>query len=166
MAQPPPFRNRPNLHLALTQLTGSPRQQSPGTLLASSSLSTPRQSPAGTPYGRTSYSPYHSASLKPPTPSMYGDQSPYTPRRSSYASYGSYGWFRFRRTFATKSIWLLLMLAALVVWWSNGGNRQLDVARFGASGLGRELLAERKMHNHQFIPASNPKIHVRCFHFA
>ncbi len=162
MTQPPPLRNRPNLHLALTQLNGSPRQQGPGTPLASSSLSTPHHSPAGTPYGKTAYSPYRSASLKLPTPSLYGSPSPFTPRLNSYGSYGNYKWFRIKRNFASKPVWLLLMVAALFVWWFNGGSEELDLAKLGASGLGKELMSERKMDDYQFYPASNPKIHVGC----
>jgi hypothetical protein len=163
MTQQPPLRNRPNLHLALTQFNGSPRQQGPGTPLPSSCLSTPYPSPAGTPYGKTSYSPYSSGSLVPPTPSLYGSSSSSAPGRN-YASYGDYNWFRVRRTFASKPVWLLLMIAALFVWWFNGGGEELDLMKLGASDLGKELLSERKMHNYQFYPASNPKIHVGFLH--
>lgn len=162
MTQPPPLRNRPNLHLALTQLNGSPRQQGPGTPLASSSFSTPRHSPAGTPYGKTAYSPCHSASLKPPTPSLYGSPSPFARWRNSHGFYSNYSWFRVKRTFASKPVWLLLMVAALFVWWFNGGSEELDLVKLGASGLGKEIMSERKMHDYQFYPASNPKIHVGC----
>jgi len=162
MSQAPPLRSRPNLHLALTQLNGSPRQLGPGTPLANPSLSTPYHSPAGTPYGKTAYSPYHSASLKPPTPSLYEDQSPFAHRRNSYRPYGNCSWFRIRRTFASKPIWLLLMFAGLIVWWLNGGSEELDVVKLGASGFAKELMNQREMHDYQFYPASNPKIHVGC----
>lgn len=151
MSQPPPLRSRPNLHLALTQLNGSP---SP---LPSSSLTVPYQS-SGTPFGKTAYSPFRSAGLKPPT--QYGSPVSFAPGRSSKSRYSSYSWFRFKRALTSKPIWLVLMVAALTMWWFYGGNEELDVVKLGASGLGKDVLHDRRMHNYQFYPATNPKIHV------
>lgn len=36
----------------------------------------------------------------------------------------------------------------------------MNVVKLGASGLGRDFLHERRMHDYQFYPAANPKIHV------
>lgn len=163
MSYPPPLRNRPNLHLALTQFDGSPRRQGPGMPLASSSLCTPYHSPTGTPYGRTAYSPFRSASLKPPTPLLCGSPSSFTPRRGVYGRYGRYSWLRIKRAFASKPILILLMVAGLTIWWFNGGSKELDVVKLGASGFGKAIMNERKMHEYQFYPASNPKIHVGHF---
>ena len=158
MSNPPPLRNRPNLHLGLAQLNGSPRQAGQGTL-PTSSLSVPYRSPAGTPFGRTAYSPFRSADLRPPTP--YGAPSSFAPRPSSSSLYANRRWFRPTGAFYSKPLWLLLLFAVLTVWWFNGGSNELDVVKLGASGLGREFLNERRMHKYQFYPATNPKIHVR-----
>ncbi|MCJ1278851.1 hypothetical protein MMC21_006670 [Puttea exsequens] len=56
-------------------------------------------------------------------------------------------------------MFLLLLLFALVLWWFNGGSQEVDVVKLNASGLGKELLQERRMHDYQFYPATNPKIH-------
>ena len=52
------------------------------------------------------------------------------------------------------------MVFALTLWWFNGGSEELDVVKLGAAGLRKELLNERRMHDYQFYPATNPKIHV------
>lgn len=52
------------------------------------------------------------------------------------------------------------MLIALSLWWFNGGSGELDIVKRGTAGLGKEFLYERRMHNYQFYPATNPKIHV------
>lgn len=157
MSQPPPLRNRPNLHLAFTQLNGSPRQPGQATP-PTSSLSAPYMSPGSTPFGKTTYSPYRSADLKPPTP--YGGPISFAPRRSNKSFYSQYKWFLVKRAFSSKPAWLFLMVAALTLWWFNGGSRELDVVKLSASGLGKEFLNERRMHDYQFYPATNPKIHV------
>ena len=157
MSQPPPLRSRPNLHIALTQLNGSPRQ--PGhTSAATGSLSVPYQSPAGTPLAKTAYSPFRSAELKSPMP--YGGQIPFPSVRSPRSSYANHRSFRIKRTLASKSTWLLLILLALTVWWLSGGSKKLDMARLGASDLGKKLLNEKRMRDYQFYPATNPNIHV------
>lgn len=157
MSQPPPLRNRPNLHLALTQLNGSPRHLDQATLPASSS-SVPYQSSVDTPFGKTAYSPFLSAVSKPPTP--YGGSVAFAPRHSSKSHYGHHNWYRIKRTLSSKLVCLILMVAALTVWWFNGGSEELDVVKLGASGLGKEFLQERRMHDYQFFPATNPKVHV------
>ena len=157
MSQPQPFRQRPNLHLALTQLTGSPRhssQFSPSSTPLTSRLPTP----SGTPFGTTSYSPFRSASLK--LPSQYNSTTHLAPRRPSYSSHEKPHLFRFRRLLASKPIWLLLMFAALVFWWLNGGSEELDEVKLSAKGLGKDFLRDRRMQDFQFYPATNPKIHA------
>ena len=157
MSHPPPLRNRPNLHLGLAQLNGSPRQTRLGTL-PNSSLSVPYRSPAGTPFGKTAYSPFRSAGLRPPSP--YEASVSFVPRRSNTSLHTKKKWFRNKSAFSSKPLWLLLVVAALIVWWFNGGRSELDVVKMGASDLGREFLKERWMHDYQFYPATNPKIHV------
>ena len=53
------------------------------------------------------------------------------------------------------------MAVALTLWWFNGGSEELDVVKLSAAGLGKEFLKERRMGDFQFLPATNPKIHVR-----
>lgn len=70
-------------------------------------------------------------------------------------------WFRIKRIFSSKPLVLLLLVLALALWWFNGGSEDLDIVKLSASGLGKELMQERRMHDYQFYPATNPKIHVR-----
>ncbi|KAL6721838.1 hypothetical protein ACLMJK_000943 [Lecanora helva] len=156
MSQSLPTRNRQNLRLALAQLNGSPRPSGQFTPLAGS-LSVPNQSPAETPFGKTSYSPFRSAHLKPLSP--YGSPVAFAPRSSDRTYYGKFYWFRIKRALSSKPIWLFLMAVVLLTWWFNGGSDELDLVNFSASGLGKELLQEMKMHDYQFFPATNPKIH-------
>lgn len=51
------------------------------------------------------------------------------------------------------------MIVALALWWFNGGSEEMNVVKLGASGLGKDFLHERRMHDYQFYPATNPKIH-------
>lgn len=158
MSQPQPFRQRPNLHLALTQLTGSPRhssQSSPSSTPLTSRLPTPN----GTPFGTTSYSPFRSAPLK--VPSQYSSTAQLVPRRSSHSSHEKHSWLRCRYLLASKPIWLFLMTIALLLWWLNGGSEELDEVKLSAKGLGKDFLRDRRMQDFQFYPATNPKIHVR-----
>ena len=158
MSQPPPFRQRPNLQLALTQLTGSPRHLSQGTP-STTPLSTPLPTLGGTPFGITAYSPFRSAGLKLPTP--YSSASSFETRRTAANSnYRNYNHFRIKRSLSSKPIWLFLMVIALTLWWYNGGSKELDLVKLSATGLGKELLRDRRMGGFQFLPASNPKIHV------
>ena len=157
MSQAPPLRNRPNLHLGLTKLTGSPRHPSQSTPPATP-FSNPYPSPGDTPLAKTAYSPFSSAGLKAPHPCGPGATT--TPRNRRRPWYGSHAWFRVRRVLASKPILLVFMLIALSLWWFNGGSEELDIVKFGTAGLGKEFLYERRMHNYQFYPATNPKIHV------
>lgn len=154
----PPLRSRPNLHLALTDLTGSPRQSAQSTPPPTSRFTTPYPTPGDTPFAKTAYSPYYSAGLIAPT--LFETPESFTPRRKSRSCYRKYNGHHFKRLSASKPVWLLLMLLALALWWFNGGSEEINVVKLGASGLGKEYLLERRMHDHQFFPATNPKIHV------
>ena len=161
MSQAPPLRSRPNLHLGLTKLTGSPRHPNQSTPPATPFYN-PYPSPGNTPLAKTANSPFSSAGFKAPHP--YGSRDIITPRdrprdRGRYW-YGNCAWFRIRRILASKPIVLVFMLATLSLWWVNGGSKELDIVKHGTAGLGKEFLHERRMHNYQFYPATNPKIHV------
>jgi hypothetical protein len=158
MSQPPPLRNRPNLHLGLTQLNGSPRHPSQSTPTRSP-LSTPYPTPNDTPFAKTAYSPFPSASLKPPN--GFESPAPVPMRRWGRSFRSKVNWFRIKRIFSSKPLVLLLLVLALALWWFNGGSEDLDIVKLSASGLGKELMQERRMHDYQFYPATNPKIHVR-----
>ena len=145
MSQTPPFRSRPNLHLSLTPLTGSP---------VASRLNTP----LATPFGTTKYSPFRSAGLIPPTP--YGSPAQFSPRRSK-ADYVTYTKQRIRRTLGSRLLWLVLFFVGLFWWWSTGGKHNLEVVKLKSAGLGKGILAPEVTRGLQFFPASNPKIHVR-----
>ena len=157
MSQVPPFRQRPNLHLALTQLSGSPRHPSQVTP-SSTPLSTPVPTPGGTPFATTAYSPFLSGGLKAPT--SYSSTSSFAPRHSSQSNYGSYVWARIRYSLSSKPTWLFLMAVALMLWWFNGLSEELNVVKLNAAELGKGFMQERQMQDYQFFPASNPKIHV------
>ena len=154
----PPLRNRPNLRLALTDLTGSPRQSALSTPPPSSRFITPYPTPGDTPFAKTAYSPYYSAGLK--SPLVYGTPESFTPRRANRVCHCNYNGHRLKHLFASKPVWLFLMVVALVLWWFNGGSEEINVVKLGASSLGRDFLHERRMHDYQFYPATNPKIHV------
>ena len=154
----PPLRNRPNLRLALTDLTGSPRQSALSTPPSNSRFITPYPTPGDTPFAKTAYSPYYSAGLK--SPSIYGTPESFTPRRTNRLCYWNYNGYRLKHLFASKPVWLFLMVVALVLWWFNGGSEEVNVVKLGASSLGRDFLHERRMHDYQFYPATDPKIHV------
>ena len=164
MSREPPFQRRPNLHLALTPLTGSPRQYSTST--PTSRAETPVPTPTSTPLATTSYSPFTSAGLKPlgansfPTAQPYGSATPFKSRPRELRLYSRYNWLQMRRIFRSKPIWLALMGFALMLWWFNGGSHDLDALKLSASELGKELMQGRRMQDYQFYPASNPKIHV------
>ncbi|KAI9716817.1 MAG: hypothetical protein M1812_005157 [Candelaria pacifica] len=143
MSQTPPFRNRPNLHLSLTPLSGSP---------IPSRLNTP----LATPFGTTKYSPFRSAGLIPPTP--YGGPVQFSPRRSK-ADYVTYTKQRLRRTFSNRLTWLLLFFVGLVWWWGTGGKRELELVKLKSVGVGKGMLAPEITRGLQFFPASNPKIY-------
>lgn len=151
MAQTPPFRNRPRLHLALAPLTGSPRP-------LDQSISNSSKLP--TPLSITAYSPFRSAGLKPPTP--YGGLMQFNPRPSRKPNgRQSYVWFRVRRAVKSKSLWLFLLIGILTLWCFSGAD-ELNAIRLNARKLGNGMFAEERTRGLQFFPATNPKIHV-CF---
>lgn len=145
---PTPFRNRPNLHLSLSQFSASPRVSSHATPL-----------PVGTPFATTTYSPFRSAGLKPPTP--YRGPMHFTPRHERRRYYETYSWYRVKRMLKSKPLWLLLGLVVLILWWFHGGRDELNMVKLDANRLGRELFPEGRTKGLQFFPATNPKIHVR-----
>ena len=154
-----PLRNRPNLHLASTDLNGSPRQAAQSTPTPTSRFTTPYPTPGDTPFTRAAYSPYYSGGLK--VPANYETPGSFMPRRTSRSCYPNYNGYRFRRVFARKAVWFLFMVFAFALWWwFNGGSQEINVVSLGARSLGKELLYERRMHKYQFYPATNPKIHV------
>lgn len=163
MSRTPPFRSRPQLHLAFTNLNGSPRHPShdtPGSSTVSTPSATPLLAPFPTPFANTAYSPFRSAGLKPPTP--YGGPMHFTPRRGDRPSiFDNYTLFRIRRFLSSKPLWFLLVLSALTFWWFHGGSNELDLVKISASGFGRELFQDARTQDLQFFPATNPKIHVR-----
>lgn len=152
MTQTPPFGGRSKLHLALTQLTGSPGHIS--------------QSSHGfnaltTPVSHATYSPFRSAGLAPPTP--YGGPTHFTPRAQKSNRRDTYTWFRLGWVLSSKPIWFMLMLGTLVLWWFNGGRDEMELVRVGAAEFGRDFFQEQRTQGLQFFPAANPKIHVCSF---
>ena len=157
MSQTGPFRQRPNLHLALTQSTGSPRQPSQSSL-ARSLNTTPVSTPGSTPLARTNYSPLTSAVPRLPTPFSSGLSLP--PRRSPRLKHQRSRWLLLKQLLSNRPLVLLLFLATLVVWLLNGGSKGLEIARLSASDLGREFLLKRRMQDYRFFPATDSKIHA------
>jgi len=145
MANTPPLRNRPNLHLSLKSLAGLP-------------TSSWQSTPATTPFNATTYSPFRSADLR--TPASQGGAPQFLPRRSSSIR-GRYGFYKPRRLLSGRALLLGAVLFGLIYWWSNGGREDLEVAKLRSTSLKEELFAPDITKNLQFYPASNPKIHVR-----
>ncbi|KAI9675280.1 MAG: hypothetical protein M1817_001182 [Caeruleum heppii] len=143
MSLTPPFRNRPNLHLALTAKTVSP------ALSRNSSSST-------TPFNTTTYSPYRSAALKPPTP--YKETARFLPRRIRNR-YGGHASHRARRIISSRALWFAVTVCGLLWWWIIAGREELEMARFQSSDLGKEIFGPEITRGLQFFPATNPKIH-------
>ncbi|KAI4139823.1 MAG: hypothetical protein LQ341_004071 [Variospora aurantia] len=157
MASHRPFRTRPNLHLALTQQTGSPRNPN-ATTSTSSRFSSPFSTPTTTPLATTSYTP--SASAKFAAPSPYVPPMHFTPRqRHKYRHYGRAAWFKAKRILSNRTSWLLLTAILIVLWWVNGGREGFDTVKHGAAGLGRDIFRDGVVQNMQFFPPSNSKIH-------
>lgn len=152
MTQTPPFGGRPKLHLALTQLTGSPGH---------TSQSAHGFNALSTFVPHATYSPFRSAGLAPPTP--YGGPMQFTPRAQTSTRHDTYTWFRLGRVLSSKPVWSMLMLGALVLWWFNGGRNEMDLARSSAAEFGRDFFQEQRTQGLQFFPANNPKIHVCSF---
>ena len=153
MAQTPPFRNRPKLHIALSHFNGSPRPPGYATPM-SSGASTPN----ATPFATTAYSPFRSAGLKAPTP--YHISKNATPDREKNRYFRRYAWFRAKRMLSSRPVWFLLALLALMLCWFHGRNRALDGIQLNMNRLAKEHPSGGRTKNLQFIPATNPKIHV------
>ena len=156
MAQTPSPRHRPNLHLSLTPLLGNPNQtyqSAPGH--------TPYSTPQVNPLVATTYSPFRSAGLKPPTP--YGGSVRFFPRpnESSFA-YGNYAWFCFRRLCTGRTSVLIVVLIGLLWWWRAGLSNDLQLVKLGVNDfrLVTQLFEAEDTKDLQFFPAVNPKIHV------
>ena len=145
MSRTPPFRSRPNLHLTLTPLAGSP-------------VPSLQSTPNTTPYSTTKDSSFHFAGLKrPPTPSSPAQSA----RKPSSSAYTSYMICRPSRVLSTRGLLLIAVCFGLILWWSNGGREDIEVVRLRSSGLKKNLFAPEITKGLQFFPASNPKIHVR-----
>ena len=158
MSHSAPFRQRPNLHLALVQSTGSPRHSSHSTPLRTPS-GTPASTPNGTPLGTTSYSPFPSAGpTRIPTP--YSSSLSLPPRRPSKTRQKQFKWSSCKHLLCCRYLLLYFLVSALVIWVLNSGSNGLSRVKISASDLGRDYLLQRRMHNYQFYPAANPKIHV------
>lgn len=158
MASQRPLRTRPNLHLALTQQTGSPRNAN-ATISISSRFSSPFGTPTGTPLATSSYSPSGSSRLKAPSP--YGGPMHFTPRQKhKYRRYGRAAWLKAKRIFSSRTTWLLFIVVLTLLWWVNGGSEEFNAVKSGAAGLGRDIFQDGVVQNMQFFPPSNPKIHV------
>ncbi len=156
MAQTPPFRNRPNLYIALPRLTGSPRHPAYATPI-SSGTSTPN----GTPFATTAYSPFRSAGLNPPAP--YHTSRDTTPDREKSRYFDGYSWFRTKRLLSSRPLWFLFALLVLSLWWFHRRLQAPDVVQWKAHHLGKQHASEGRTKKLQFFPATNPKIHV-CLH--
>ncbi|KAL8855487.1 MAG: hypothetical protein Q9178_007869 [Gyalolechia marmorata] len=152
-----PFRTRPNLHLTLTQQSGSPRNTNAATA-ASSRFASPFRTPTASPLATNSYSPYESAKLKASSPQ--GSTVHFTPRqRHKYRRYYRAALLTVKRMLLTRTTWLLATLLLTVVWWLNGGSEELGTVKLGAAGFGRDLFEDGVTQDMQFFPPSNPKIH-------
>lgn len=160
MSQTPSPRHRPNFHLSLTPLLGTPNQIYHATPPAHTPFSTPHASS----FGLTNYSPFRSAGLRPPTP--YGGSVQFTPRsqRKANSVYGSYTLFRLKRIFTSRALVLLIVVVVGFFWWWRAGlGSETKIIKVGRSGfgLGSQLFEVEATKELQFFPAANPKIHVR-----
>ena len=155
MAQTPPFRNRPNLHIALSQFTGSPRQPNYATPISSGA-----STPYGTPFATTSYSPFRSAGFRPPA--SYHSSRSVTPDREKSRYFGNYSWFRTKRLLSSRLLWFFLVLIGLTSWWVHGRRKATDLFELQADRLEKEYIPTGATKDLQFFPATNPKIHVCC----
>ncbi|KAL8719150.1 MAG: hypothetical protein Q9225_003812 [Loekoesia sp. 1 TL-2023] len=137
--------------------TGSPRNPKL-TTSTPSRFSSPFGTPTGTPLTTTSYSPLESAKLKAPSP--YGGPMHFTPRqRHRYRRYSRAAWLKFKRILSTRATWFLVVLVFTILWWLNGGSKELDAVKLGAAGFGKDLFQDGATQDMQFFPPSNPKIH-------
>lgn len=88
----------------------------------------------------------------------------FTPRYERRRYFETYSWFRLKRMLKSKPLWILLGLVVLTLWWLHAGWAELDMAKFDANRLGKDLFPEGRTKDLQFFPATNPKIHVRYSH--
>ena len=173
MSSAPPFRQRPDLNLDPTLLTGSPRRHGSSTPTSRAETLIPNLT--GTPLAMNPYSPFTPitpANLKffkansSPQAQYHETTTRYKPPSREPPFIRMWNRLQIRHLLNSKPIWLILMGLALVMWWFKGGGQKLDMAKLSASGLGKEFMQGRRMQDYQFYPASNPKIHVRftrCF---
>lgn len=91
----------------------------------------------------------HAASLLP-SPGSYDGKS--------QSLFGSRNWYKFRRLMSRPLPWVIIIILALIVWWSNGARQELD--RPEVQRKLRELFPPEVTADMQFYPASNNKIHV------
>ncbi|KAL8829138.1 MAG: hypothetical protein Q9170_006298, partial [Blastenia crenularia] len=160
MASQRPLRTRPNLHLALTQQTGSPRNPKP-TTSTSSHFSSPYSTPTGTPLAATPYSSFQSAQLQAPSP--HGGPMRFTPRQKhKIRRYGRAAYLRTKRILSTRLTWLILVVILAMTWWLNGGGENFDAV---AAGFSKEMFQDGITQDLQFFPPSNPKIHNTGVYF-
>ncbi|KAL8728716.1 MAG: hypothetical protein Q9166_005203 [cf. Caloplaca sp. 2 TL-2023] len=153
-----PFRSRPNLHLSLTQQTGSPCNPH-AAAPTSSRFASPFGTPTTSPLATTSNSPYESAKLKAPSP--YGGAVPFTPRQKhKYRRHVRAALLTLKRMLSTRTTWFLVVLVTTIVWWFNGGSEGFGAVKLGSAGYGRDLFQDGITQDLQFFPPSNPKIHV------
>jgi len=160
MSRTPSPRHRPNFHLSLTPLLGTPNQIYQATPPGQTPFSTPHVSP----FGLTTYSPFRSAGLRPPTP--YGGSVQFTPKpqRKANSVYGSYTLFRLKRICTSRALVLLIVVVVGFFWWWRAGlGSEIKVVKVGRTGfgLGSQLVEPEATKDLQFFPAANPKIHVR-----
>jgi hypothetical protein len=164
-AHTPSPRHRPNFHLSLTPLLGSPHE-----IIPAEPGRTPYMTPQVSPFGlsrpgMTNYSPFRSAGLKPPSP-YSASTVQFTPRpsRTPNSVYGNYTWFRLKRWFNSRALLLALVILGLLWWWQGGPTRELKNIKVSerAFKLGNQIfhLDSEATRDLQFFPAVNPKIHV------
>ena len=155
MAQTPPFRNRPNLHLSISPFSTSSNPSTQGT---------PTQTPFYTPFTTTNYSPFRSASLKLPTPYHSTTQFPlHAIKQGSRSDYRNHTFYRVRRMLTSRFFACLIIIIGLCYWWSRGWKEELNIVGVGVNrfGPGNHLFKVEATKSLQFFPAANPKIHVR-----
>ncbi|KAL8814489.1 MAG: hypothetical protein Q9223_006295 [Gallowayella weberi] len=158
MASQRPFRARPNLHLSLTQQTGSPRNPKRAAP-TSSRFASPFGTPTASPLATISYSPYETAKLKAPSP-YGGSAMHFTPRQKhKYRRQCRTAFLTLKRVLVSRTTWLLLVLVLTIFCWLNGGSKELGAARLGAAGFGADFFQDGVTQDMQFFPPSNPKIH-------